>query len=274
MSARRRSLSDISYIAVTGGLAALALVILVGPVIIVLLTSLTDNRSLKFPPTGLSFQWYEQLFDAARSRLIHRAASNSLEVAAWATAASTLFGTMAALALARSRSAWARATDAVFMSPMILPGLAFGLAALMYFTLMGFRPSLNLIIIGHAIVIVPLVLRTTTASLAQLDISLLECSASLGASRLYTFRRVTLPIIAPGIIAGAFLAFMASLDNVPISLFLSSPRTDMLPIRLWGMMESTLDVRVAAVSGVMIVAVLTLMLVMDRLVGLTRRIRD
>lgn len=274
MSARRRSLSDISYIAVTGGLAALALAILVGPVIIVLLTSLTDNRSLKFPPTGLSFQWYEQLFDAARSRQIHRAAGNSLEVAAWATAASTLFGAMAALALARSRSAWARATDAVFMSPMILPGLAFGLAALMYFTLMGFRPSLNLIVIGHAIVIVPLILRTTSASLAQLDTSLLECSASLGASRLYTFRRVTLPIIAPGIIAGAFLAFMASLDNVPISLFLSSPRTDMLPIRLWGMMESTLDVRVAAVSGVMIVTVLTLMLAMDRLVGLTRRMRD
>jgi len=274
MSARRRSVSDLSYVAVTGGLAVLALLILLGPVVIVLLTSLTDNRSLKFPPTGLSFQWYEQLFDAARSRQIHRAASNTVEVAAWATALATTFGTLAALALARSRSAWARATDAVFMSPMILPGLAFGLAALMYFTLMGFRPSLNLIIIGHAIVIVPLVLRTTSASLAQLDATLLECSASLGASRLYTFRRVTLPIIGPGIASGAFLAFMASLDNVPISLFLSGPRTDMLPIRLWGMMESTLDVRVAAVSGVMIVSVMALMLLMDRLVGLTRRIRD
>ena len=274
MSARRRSLSDVSYVAVTGGLAVLALTILIGPVIIVLLTSLTDNRSLKFPPTGLSFQWYEQLFSSAQSRQIHRAAGNSLEVAAWATALSTIFGTMAALALARSRTTLARTADAVFMSPMILPGLAFGLAALMYFTLMGFRPSLNLIVIGHAIVIVPLILRTTSASLAQLDVSLLECSASLGASRLYTFRRVTLPIIAPGIIAGAFLAFMASLDNVPISLFLSGPRTDMLPIRLWGMMESTLDVRVAAVSGVMIVTVMALMILMDRLVGLTRRIRD
>lgn len=274
MSARRRSVSDLSYIAVTGGLAVLALLILVGPVIIVLLTSLTDNRSLKFPPTGLSFQWYEQLFATSQSRQIHRAASNTLEVAAWATALATLFGTLAALGLARSRSAWARATDAVFMSPMILPGLAFGLAALMYFTLMGFRPSLNLIIIGHAIVIVPLVLRTTTASLAQLDVTLLECSASLGASRLYTFRRVTLPIIGPGIAAGAFLAFMASVDNVPISLFLSGSRTDMLPIRLWGMMESTLDVRVAAVSGVMIVGVVALMIAMDRLVGLTRQMRD
>jgi len=157
---------------------------------------------------------------------------------------------------------------------MILPGLAFGLAALMYFTLMGFRPSLNLIMIGHAIVIVPFVLRTASASLSQLEPAMLESSASLGASWFYTLRRVTLPIILPGIVAGAFLAFMASMDNVPISLFLSGPRADMLPIRMWGMMESTLDVRVAAVSGVLIATVLCLMLLMERLVGLTRRMRD
>ena len=122
--------------------------------------------------------------------------------------------------------------------------------------------------------IVPFVLRTTSASLSQLDPALLESSASLGARWFYTFRRITLPILAPGMAAGAFLAFMASLDNVPISLFLSGPRTDMLPIRLWGMMESTLDVRIAAVSGVMTVTVLALMLLMERLVGLTKRMRD
>ncbi len=271
---RRQSFSDISYTLVIGALATLALLIMVGPVLIVLVTSLTDNRSLKFPPTGLSFQWYEQLFDAAKSRQIHRAAGNSLEVAAWATAGAALFGTAAALALARTRARWARVLDTVFMSPMILPGLAFGLAALMYFTLMGFRPSLNLIMIGHAMVIVPFVLRTASASLSQLEPAMLESSASLGASWFYTLRRVTLPIILPGIVAGAFLAFMASMDNVPISLFLSGPRADMLPIRMWGMMESTLDVRVAAVSGVLIATVLCLMLLMERLVGLTRRMRD
>ena len=271
---RRHSPSDMSYTLVIGALASLALVILVGPVLVVLLTSFTDNRSLKFPPTGLSLHWYAELFDATRSRQIHRAALNSLEVAAWSTGLATLFGTMAALALARSKARWARMLDTVFMSPMILPGLAFGLAALMYFTFLGFRPSLNLIMVGHAIVIVPLVLRTTSASLSQLNGALLESSASLGASWFYTLRRVTLPIIAPGIFAGAFLAFMASIDNVPVSLFLSGPRSDMLPIRLWGMMESTLDVRVAAVSGVFIATVICLMLLMERVVGLTKRMRD
>jgi putative spermidine/putrescine transport system permease protein len=269
-----RRADDLSYSVVTGTLAGLGFLILVGPVVIVLLTSFTRGRSIKFPPSGLSLQWYRLLFDPVGSAQIHRAALNSLEVAAVAMVCATVLATLASVALARRPGAWARALDTIFMSPMILPMLAFGLAALMYFTFMGFRPSLPLIMIGHVVVIAPFVLRTTSASMSQLDPALLESSASLGASWFYTFRRVTLPVIAPGIAAGAFLAFVASLDNVPVSLFLAGPRSDMLPIRMWGMMESMLDVRVAAVSGVLIAAVIVLMLVMERVVGLTRRLRD
>src|SRR5262249_58919709 len=113
---------------------------------------------------------------------------------------------------ARRSGRWVRALDTFFMSPMILPMLAFGLAALMYFTFLGLRPSLPLIMVGHTVVVAPFVLRTTSASMSQLDPALLESSASLGAGWFYTFRRVTLPVIAPGIGAGAFLAFVASLD--------------------------------------------------------------
>lgn len=271
---RRRSLGDLSYSIVVWTLATLALLILVAPVVIVLTTSFTEGRSLKFPPTGFSLQWYEALFAPSKSRQIHRAVSNSLEVAAWSTGFGVLLGTMAALGIARNRHRLARVADGFFLSPLVLPGLTFGLAALMYFTLIGFRPSLNLIIAGHMIVTVPFILRTTTASLSQLDPALNDSSQSLGASWLYTLRRVTLPLIAPGILAGAFLSFMASIDNVPVSLFLSTARTDMLPIRMWGMMESTLDPRIAAVSGVLIAAAFLLMLVMEWTVGLTRRMRD
>ena len=121
-------------------------------------------------------------------------------------------------------------------------------------------------------VISPFIFRTTLASLTQLDPALLEASANLGAGRAYGFRRITLPLIAPGIAAGCFLAFIASMDNVPVSLFLSTARTGMLPIRMWGMMESTLVERIAAIAGVEILATLILMIVMDRLTGLTRRI--
>jgi putative spermidine/putrescine transport system permease protein len=271
---RRRSFGDLSYGLVIGTLATLALLIIVAPVVIVLTTSFTEGRSLKFPPTGFSLQWYEALFDPSKSRQIHRAVSNSLEVAAWSTAFGMLLGSMAALGIARNRHRLARVADGFFLSPLVLPGLTFGLAALMYFTLIGFRPSLNLIIAGHMIVTIPFILRTTSASLSQLDPALNDCSQSLGASWLYTLRRVTLPLIAPGIFAGAFLAFMASIDNVPVSLFLSTARTDMLPIRMWGMMESTLDPRIAAVSGVLITAAFLLMLVMEWTVGLTRRMRE
>ena len=272
--ARRRSFGDISYSVVIGAIALLAILIIVTPVIVVLLTSFTENRSLKFPPTGFSFQWYKQLFDSSASRPIHRAASNSIEIACFSTLFGVVLATMASLALARGRRTMARVADSFFMSPLVLPGITYGLAALVYFSLLGFRPSLNLIVAGHLVVTMPFILRTTTASLSQLDPALLDSSASLGASWFYTLRRVTLPLIAPGIAAGAFLAFMASIDNVPVSLFLSNARTEVLPMRMWGMMESTLDVRVAAVSGVLIGAAFVLMLIMEWTVGLTRRMRD
>jgi putative spermidine/putrescine transport system permease protein len=167
---------------------------------------------------------------------------------------------------------WAQALDSLFMSPLILPALAFGLAALMFFTMLGFRLSLATMILGHVAVITPFILRTTIASLSQLDLAQLDTSASLGAGPLYTFRRVTLPVIRPGILAGAFLAFMASVDNVSVSLFLANPETDVLPIRMWSMLESTLDVRTAAVSGVLIATTALFVFVMDRVAGLTRRL--
>lgn len=271
--ARRLPLVDLIVVGAVGLLALLAVLILVGPVLVVLLTSLTTSASLRFPPPALSLQWYAALLDPVQSSHIHAAAWNSLQVALYGTAAATIVTVMAALALARSPTRTARGLDTMFMSPLVLPMMAYGLAALMFFTLLGFRPTLTHLVVAHALVIAPFVLRTTTASLSQLDRALLESSSSLGASPWFTFRRVTLPLIMPGIAAGAILAFIASLDNVPVSLFLSTARTDMLPIRMWGMMESTLDVRVAAVSGVLIAVVLVLMLVMERLVGLTRRVR-
>jgi putative spermidine/putrescine transport system permease protein len=265
------TLAELSYKFVIGGLAGIAIAILVGPILVVLITSLTTAPSLKFPPPGLSFKWYEALFDPVASRQLHIAAGNTLLVAVGATAIVSVLGVAAAVGLAGKRGAWARALENGFLGPLILPTLAYGFAALMFFSLLGLRPSIPLLIIGHAVVVAPFVFRTTMASLSQLDPFLLESSASLGAGRFATFYRITLPLIAPGIVTGAFLSFIASIDNVPVSLFLSNARTDMLPIRMWGMMESTLDVRVAAASGVLITSVIVLVVVMERLVGLSRR---
>lgn len=268
--ARAFDLEALSFRLVMGGLAALAVVLLVAPTVIVLMTSVTSSPSLRFPPDGFSLRWYAALGEAYQMRA---AAWNSFQVAALATAASVVLGTAAALGLAGARAAWARALDALFMSPLLLPALAFGFAALMAFSLAGLRLSLWTLATGHVVVCVPFVLRTTLAALAQLDPALAESSQSLGAGPVYTFRRVTLPLIGRGIGAGAFLAFMASFDNVPVSLFLSDARTEVLPIHLWQIIETALDVRAAAASGVLILFALVVMLVAERAAGLTRHLR-
>jgi putative spermidine/putrescine transport system permease protein len=271
MAARKRIRWDhVSLVAVFGLLSAVALVFLIAPTLIVLITSFTASQSLKFPPDGLSLRWYAALLDADQ---MQRAAWNSLVVAFWTTLIAVVSGTAAALAIARSHSPWLRAADTLFMSPLLLPALAFGFAALIFINKLGFTPNIPFLVLGHVIVCVPFVLRTTLASLSQLDPALLEASESLGAGRAMTFQRVTLPLISSGVGAGAFLAFMASFDNVPVSLFLADERTEVLPIHLWQQIETNLDVRTAAASGLIVMATLVLMALAEKFAGLTQKMR-
>ena len=262
-------LDRISFRLVVGALAGVALFFLVFPTAIVLLTSFTSTQSLRFPPDGYSLRWYAALADAHQ---LQQAAFNSLEVAVATTVLCVLLGTGGALAIGRSNAPWAKALDSIFMSPLLLPALAFGFAALIYFNLVGAPLSLSTLILGHVAVCVPFVLRTTIASLAQLDPALLDASLSLGAGKFFTFRRVTLPLIGRGIAAGAFLAFMASFDNVPVSLFLTDARTEVLPIHLWQIIDTNLDVRTAAASGVLIAFTIVLMVVAERFAGLSKQL--
>ena len=249
-------------------LSGVAIVLLIAPTLVVLLVSFTNGFSLRFPPPGYSLKWYLALAGAWQLQF---AAWNSFRIAFWTTALSVVLGTAAALGIARSPRLLARVLDSLFMSPLVLPALAFGLAALMLFSLVGVPVSSATLVIGHFEVCAPFVLRTVVASLAQLDPVLLDSSASLGASRLYTFRRVTLPLIRPGILAGGFLCFMSSFDNVPVSLFLRDARTDMLPIRMWQDLDGRLDVTIASASGVLILLTVALMVIMERAAGLSRR---
>lgn len=259
-----------SFRLAVGLLAAGALFLLLAPTVVVVVVSFTSGLSLKFPPPGFSLRWYEALADAWQLQF---AARNSLWVAVLATALSVVLGVAAALAIGRSSSPLARALDQVFLSPLILPGLAFGLAALIFFTAVGLTVSVTTLVIGHTIIGVPYVVRNTIAALAQLDPALIDSSLSLGASRLTTFRRVTLPSIRSGVLSGAFVCFMASFDNIPVSLFLRDAATDMLPIRMWQDLEGKLDVTIAAASTALIIFTVVLALVMERLAGLSRRLQ-
>lgn len=251
-------------------LSAIAMIFLLTPSLIVIITSFTASQSLKFPPDALSLRWYAALLDADQ---MQRAAWNSLVVAFFTTLISVVLGTAASLAIARSRSSWAKFCDVMFMSPLLLPALAFGFAALIFIYKLGLRPNLVFLVLGHVIVCVSFVLRTTLAALTQLDPGLLDASYSLGGSWWMTFRRVTLPLIGRGVGSGAFLCFMASFDNVPVSLFLADERTEVLPIHLWQQIETNLDVRTAAASGLIVMLTMLLMIVAERFAGLTRQMR-
>lgn len=269
MPERGAALDAISFRLAMGVLAALALILLAAPTLIVVIVSFTSGLSLRFPPPGLSLRWYQSLLDSWQLQF---AARNSLTVGVLATALSVLLGVPAALAIGRSRTALAKGLDQFFLSPLILPGLAFGLASLIFFTGMGLTVSITTLVIGHTVVCVPYVVRNTIAALAQLDRAQIDSSLSLGASKLMTFRRVTLPSIGPGILSGAFVCFMASFDNIPVSLFLRDAATDMLPVRMWQDLEGKLDVTIAAASTTLIVLTIALAVIMERLVGLSRRL--
>ena len=255
---------------VFGGLAGIALLLLIAPTLVVLVISFTSGLSLRFPPPGISLRWYAALAGCVAAAVCRAGTASRLQ---WRPPrCRCCWAWQRRSAIARSPRLSARLLDSLFMAPLVLPALAFGLAVLMLFTFVGLPVSPLTLILGHTVVCVPFVVRNTVASLAQLRPELLEGSASLGASRLMTLRRVVLPLIRPGIIAGGFICFMASFDNIPVSLFLRDAATDMLPIRMWQDLEGKLDVTIAALSGVLIVGTVAVMLVMERIAGLSRRL--
>lgn len=269
MPARSLTADALSFRLVMYAIAGVAITLLVLPTLVLLLTSFTSSPSLKFPPEGFSLRWYAALADAGQ---IQAAAWNSLVVAVWTTVISVVLGLAAALAVGRSDAAWAKTADALFMSPLLLPALAFGFGALIFFNRIGLGQTMLPLVLGHVVVCVPFVIRNTVAALSQLNPAMVEASLSLGASNFYTFRRVVLPSIGRGVAAGAFIAFMSSFDNFPVSLFLADARTQMLPIHLWELIDNQLDVRTAAVSGVIVVFTLALMVLAERFAGITKQL--
>lgn len=245
-----------------GGIAVLAYMI--GPILLALLMSFNDGRTLAFPPQGLSLRWYAALLDPVQSEPIHTAARNSFEVALATVIFVTLITAPAAWALARAPRRFVSSVEPVLLAPLVLPSLVYALAALLALSLLGLGPSFWAVLIGHTAVFAPLMFRTVLGLAQRMNPALEEASATLGASRLRTFLRISLPGILPGIVAGGFLVFMQSLDNVSVTLFLGDPGRTMLPLRLFAMLEESLDGRVAAVSGLLILGAAILLIVLQR----------
>jgi len=252
-------------------IVVLVFVFLLAPLCAVVLASFSTGAPLAFPPPGLTVAWYGAIAPDMASALW-----TSLMVGAGATLLSTVMGTLAALALQRGRLPGRRVLAALCLSPLMVPTLVIGVAGFQFALLLWDMFGITLadtklgIILGHAAFGIPFVIRSATAAQAEYDMSLEEAARNLGASPVQTFLRVTLPMLAPGIAAGAIFAFLASFDDVPVALFMGGADTVTLPVRIFTSIEFSFDASVMAVSALVILGSMILMLVVDRLVGLDR----
>ena len=235
------------------------------PLLTVIFLSFNSNPINMMVWDGFTFDWYKSIFgystkldeDAIYLESTDQLLSslkNSLIVSTTTTTISTIIGTMTALALARFRFKFKSFYRALIFLPMLIPDIVLGIALLIFFVTIGIKLSLLSIIIGHCTFLSSYVFIVVSARLAGMNETLEEASFDLGANRLTTFRKITLPLISPGIIGGALLAFIISLDDLVITYFISGVGSTTLPVFIYGIMRRGIKPEINAIATLMIVA--------------------
>ncbi|MSP89607.1 MAG: ABC transporter permease [Alphaproteobacteria bacterium] len=227
------------------GLALLIAAFLVLPALIVVPLSFSNQTYLSFPPPGWSLKWYEAM---TTDLAWPQAAVNSFFIGVPTALLSSILGTMAALAVARGRIAWAATASAVIVAPMLLPHIIMAIGLYPVMLDLGLLRGYLGVIVSHTVVAMPLVFITVSASLRTYPETLEMAAMTCGASPWPTFRYVTLPMIRPGVMVGAVLAFATSFDELMLSLFLTGPGTRTLPRLIWEQMNMFLTPTIAAVA--------------------------
>ncbi len=253
-----------------GGYGLLGYLFFYLPILILVFFSFNASRSTA-QWTGFSLSWYAEM---AGDQQIILALWNSLFVAIVSTVISTILGTLAAMAMERYDFVGKLGMDAVLYLPIVIPDIAMAIMLLIFFNLsgIGFEPwRLSLfgvrlavpfsVIIGHVAFNISFVAVVVRARLANMDRSLEEAAQDLYANAWKTFRRVTLPLMMPGILGGALLAFTLSLDDFVITFFTSGAGFNTLPVRVFGMIKRGVTPKINAVSTVMLAASLLLVVI-------------
>ena len=243
------------------------LVYLLLPILVVIPLSFSESSFLSYPIPGWSLKWYRNLFSSDDWA---RAAKNSFIVAPAATVIATTLGTLAAVGLSRTQFAFKGLLMSVLIAPMVVPIVVVGVATYLFFAPIGLGDSYTALIIVHAALGAPFVLTTVLATLQGFNQNLVRASLSLGESPLRTFFRVTLPVIAPGVISGALFAFATSFDEVVVALFLAGPDQLTLPRQMFNGIRENISPTIAAVATLLIIFTTGLLLVLEWLRGRRR----
>jgi len=246
---------------------ALVAAFMMTPLVIVCLVAFTPSDTLQVPWGAYSLRWFRAVFEHGD---LVQSFWNSLFVAALAATLSVLLAVPAALAIVRYEFPGRQALNGLLMSPLIVPHLVLGVAMLRLFALLEVRGSTLWLTLAHVVIVTPYALRLMVAALSGADRSIEQAALSLGASRWTAFRRVTLPLMLPGITGGWMLAFINSFDEVTMSIFITSPQTVTLPVRMYMLATESIDPMMAAVSALIVALTAIVMLLLERLYGLDK----
>jgi len=251
-------------------LCALVLLLLIVPVLVIVPLSFNSGSFLVYPLQGFSLRWYEALFTSADWM---RSLKNSMLIAPAATFLAVVLGTLAAVGLTRAEFRGKALLMTVLISPMVVPVVIIGVASYLFFAPLGMGNSYLSLILVHAVLGVPFVIITVSATLQGFNYNLVRAAASLGASPLTAFFRVTLPLIAPGVISGALFAFATSFDEVVVTLFLAGPEQITLPRQMFSGIRENLSPTIAAAATLLIGFSIALLLTLEWLRGRAEKLR-
>jgi putative spermidine/putrescine transport system permease protein len=245
--------------------SAVMTVFLLAPVLVVIVAAFTAGDFIMFPPGGFSFRWFDHVL---RDPEFIKPLWNSVRLGIMATIVSGLLAIPAALALVRGVIPGRRWIETFLLAPLSLPTIILAVGLLFFTARVGFSSSFTSLLAGHVIITVPYMLRTVLGVYAGMNREIEDAARVLGADSWRTAWYVTLPIIRPGIVAGAIFAFLMSFDEVAVALLLTNADTTTLPVSILSYLVYNYDPAVAAISTIQIVIVVVALLVLERFFGI------
>jgi len=262
MTTRHLTLTERLAARLVRGFGALVIVFLIAPILVIIPLSFNSGSYFSYPMEGLSLRWYEAVFAAGDWRL---AFGNSLIVGVASTFLATVLGTLAALGLSRPEFPFRGLIMPLLISPMIIPIVVVAVGLYLVFAPLGLIDNYLGVILAHTALGIPFVVITVTATLLSFDRSLTRAAASLGAPPWTVFRRITLPLITPGVATGAIFAFATSFDEVIVILFIGGADQRTVPRQMWNGIRDRIDPSILAVATLLIIFAIALFITLNRL---------
>ncbi|MEX2460608.1 MAG: ABC transporter permease [Paenibacillaceae bacterium] len=238
-------------------LVAIILFSVISPILVVIPLSFTSASYFHFPPLGYSNRWYNSFTE---NQEWIDSLFRSLNVALFTAIVSTILGTMASVSVTRLNFPGKKVFMSLMVAPMIIPVIIVGIALYHSFSSLNLIDSLVGLVLAHSILAMPIVFITVTASLKGIDRNLELAALGLGSIPLGAFFKITLPLIRPALFSGVLFAFITSLDELVVTIFLVGAKTKTLPIVMWENLRTQIDPTIAAASTILIVATVVLFL--------------